>query len=229
MITLETKIKLSHYYVYIHKKATSGEIFYVGKGKNNRCTSVKGRSKHWRNIHNKHVVICEIVANSLMESEAFLLEKKLIRKFGRLDLGEGTLVNLTDGGEGVSNWNITEKRREQIRVSSTGRKHTEATKEFLRTINTGRIISPETRDKISKSRMGKKWTPEIRELTIQGRKSSYKAVMCIETGEVYESTVAASKAIGGDNSLISKVCRGVRPAYRGLHWKFVKDLESSDS
>lgn len=54
MITLLTKVKLSHYYVYIHRKATDNEIFYVGKGKNSRCTTIKGRSKHWKNISNKH-------------------------------------------------------------------------------------------------------------------------------------------------------------------------------
>jgi len=39
--------------------------------------------------------------DNLTEQEAFDLEKKLIKAIGRLDLGLGPLVNLTDGGEGV--------------------------------------------------------------------------------------------------------------------------------
>lgn len=227
MITLITKIKLFHYYVYIHRKASNGEIFYVGKGKNNRCTSVKNRSKCWKHIHNKHGVTCEIVANSLMENEAFLLEKKLIKDIGRRDLNLGTLVNLTDGGDGVTNYKITDARRLQIKESSTGRRHTDKTKELISAANKGKIVSDVTKSKLSASKKGLLWTDELRASIIGKRKSNYKSVICIETGDIYESAVAASKAINGDPSLISKVCRGVRPSYRGFHWKFVNDLDNA--
>jgi len=46
--------------------------------------------------------IGEIVSHFDSESDAFQFEIGLIAKYGRRDLGKGTLCNLTDGGEGPS-------------------------------------------------------------------------------------------------------------------------------
>jgi hypothetical protein len=45
---------------------------------------------------------------NLSEERAFELEKYYIKKYGRLDKGEGLLYNLTDGGEGVSGFIYTD-------------------------------------------------------------------------------------------------------------------------
>ena len=79
------------YYVYLHRKATTGEVFYVGKGCKNRAWSSGGRSRLWKYIVNKHGYTVEIYQDCIQEWYAFELEVDLILKYGRIDLGTGTL------------------------------------------------------------------------------------------------------------------------------------------
>ena len=77
-------------------------MFYVGKGKGGRAWSPSGRNQMWERVNSKHGRIVEIVEQNLQEWYAFELEKDLISLYGRRDDKYGTLVNLTDGGEGPS-------------------------------------------------------------------------------------------------------------------------------
>ena len=90
------------YYVYLHRKVTTGEVFYVGKGNGRRLFKTSSRSSYWRNIYKKHGVVVEIVESGLQEWYAFELEQLLIAYYGRSDIGYGSLCNLSDGGEGNS-------------------------------------------------------------------------------------------------------------------------------
>ena len=90
------------FYVYLHRKKTTGEVFYVGKGKGKRAWDFVRRSDFWKHVENKHGVDVEIYQNNLQEWYAFELEKNLIALYGRVTDGKGSLVNLTDGGESPS-------------------------------------------------------------------------------------------------------------------------------
>ena len=96
------------YYVYIHKKKTTGEVFYVGKGKNWRATNKTQRNKFWKRVVRKHGFVVEIVEKNIQEWYAHELEISLIAYYGRRDQGRGTLVNLTDGGEGSEGYKHTD-------------------------------------------------------------------------------------------------------------------------
>lgn len=48
-----------------------------------------------------------------------------------------------------------------------------------------------------------------------------KKVLCIETGEVFPSTVEASRKTGIHFSNISNVCNGKRKSASGYHWRYV--------
>lgn len=96
LITEQVKNKtVTNFYVYLHKKITNDEIFYVGKGKRYRCTSYHNRSKHWVNTALKHGVKIELYKYNLTSSKACEIEKELISK-----LGLENLTNISLGGEG---------------------------------------------------------------------------------------------------------------------------------
>jgi hypothetical protein len=86
--------------VYLHRKATNGEVFYVGMGNLNRPKS-KERSIVWHRTVNKYGYTIEVIRRGLTKEDACSIEIDLIELIGRRDLGKGTLVNLTDGGDGI--------------------------------------------------------------------------------------------------------------------------------
>lgn len=105
------------FYVYLHRRATTGEIFYCGKGTRRRAWSHGGRNNHWRNIVKKHGYTIEIIQDGLQEFAAFELECDLIALYGRKDCKLGPLVNVTDGGEGSSGAIYSEATNTQRRKS----------------------------------------------------------------------------------------------------------------
>ena len=100
IITKEIK-EMDNKVVYIHRKKTNGEVFYVGMGNKDRPyqSNLGDRSIFWHKVVNKHGHSVEIIKEGLTKRAAFDLEIKLIKKYGRRDKGLGTLVNLTDGGD----------------------------------------------------------------------------------------------------------------------------------
>lgn len=48
-----------------------------------------------------------------------------------------------------------------------------------------------------------------------------KAVRCIETNIIYESTRAAERALGINNAMISTCCTGKRKSAHGLHFEYL--------
>jgi hypothetical protein len=91
---------------------------------------VKNNNKYKNSV--KFSIIEEIIKNGLSpiiikikedisEDESLTLEKILINKIGRLDLGKGSLVNLNDGGQKPQdNYRHTEETRKKI--SESGKK-----------------------------------------------------------------------------------------------------------
>lgn len=113
---------MNNFYVYVHKKASNGEIFYVGKGKDSRYKTTFNRSTHWKNVAQKHGVKFEILFSYISEDEAFEAEEFLIKEIGRLDLKTGKLVNKTNGGEGQSGRIQSNLEKEKRAISLLGNK-----------------------------------------------------------------------------------------------------------
>ena len=93
-------------YVYKHTRLDTNEVFYIGIGSQNkykRAFSLIKRNSFWRNITSKTEFLVEIIQDGLTWEQACEKEKELINKIGRRDLGLGTLVNMTDGGDGTFN------------------------------------------------------------------------------------------------------------------------------
>lgn len=114
---------MEKFYIYLHKTADTLETFYVGKGKDNRAWSTRGRSKFWSRVKDRHGYVVEIVSTCLSEQDAFLKEKELIKFYGRRDKNQGSLVNLTDGGEGVSGFIWSEESKTKFKEFFKGENH----------------------------------------------------------------------------------------------------------
>ena len=50
-----------------------------------------------------------------------------------------------------------------------------------------------------------------------------KKVVCMETGQIFESAAEAERWLGVSEGSIGKVCRGVYKTAKGYHWKFADD------
>lgn len=162
--------------LYFHINVVKNQIFYVGIGKGRRAYSKRMRNKHWHNTVKKYKgYVVDIVEEGLTWEEACEKEKHYIQLIGRRDLGKGTLVNMTDGGEGTQNLanrisffkgkSHSEEAKEKNRIAHLGKKQSKETIEKKRLgrqylVGTGALNhSEETKSKIGiasgKSRLGK--------------------------------------------------------------------------
>lgn len=101
------------FYLYAHIRNDTDEVFYIGKGEGSRFKSQQGRNSYWMNIVNAHGYKAVIIEYFETETEAFNAEMFFIASLGRKDLGQGPLVNMSDGGEGASGAVRTEEQRKR--------------------------------------------------------------------------------------------------------------------
>ncbi len=125
-----------------------------------RSISTIGRNQYWKNITNQCEWVSEIIENNLTWEEACEREKYWIKFYGRKDLNEGTLVNMTDGGDGNVNRICTTEFKEKLRNFHKGKLLTEQHKEKISNSSKGKKISNEQKIKISKTLSGRKLTDE---------------------------------------------------------------------
>jgi hypothetical protein len=150
--------------IYYHLKPC-GEVFYIGIGNDKRPNSKQNRNKYWHNIIEKYGYEVQVLKNDLSWEDAIELEILLISWFGRKDLKLGTLVNMTDGGEGNKNIVMTPESNMKRSLALKGKPQT----------NKGRPRkghSQETKDKMSLSKKGKKTQPHSEERKAKMRQSA---------------------------------------------------------
>ena len=207
-------------YIYQHLKP-NGEVFYIGIGRSKkykRAFSKYKRSTFWKQVVEKHGYEVQILKSSLTWDEACELEKILISYYGRRDLGKGTIVNLTDGGDGLVNPSLAERKRRSDagkvltgELSATwGRKHTEEEKKRMRG-------KRESISGVNHPQYGKK-RPEISKLFSERKgilSPNYgkiavnaKIVLDIETGVYYNSAKEASNYYDITYSNLKKYLNG---------------------
>ena len=129
------------FYVYAYMRENNTP-YYVGKGSGLRAWN----SNHIINLpKDKSRII--LIECGLTEMGAFALERRMIRWYGRKDLGTGILHNKTDGGEGVAGKIVSQSTRNKIREKLKGKHTKPRTEETKRKISeklSGTIRGPMT-------------------------------------------------------------------------------------
>jgi len=143
------------FYVYAHRKASTNEIFYIGKGRGNRAWRKDGRGTYWYRVVKKHGLKIDILMDGLQEWAAFEFERDFISLYGRKDMGYGELINLTCGGDGVSGLLTSQETKNKIRQALSGRPRNPQASAMSALSNTGKKRTKEAREKMSKAQKGK--------------------------------------------------------------------------
>ncbi len=142
---------MNKFYIYEHIRLDTNTVFYVGKGKGDRSHSKSNRNQYWHNVVNKHGYSVNIIQEKLTEQEAFDLEIELIAHYGRLGINTGILINMTDGGEGISGMIHSSKTRNKMSKSQKGRGFSEESKKKMSESQKDKKRSIEHRKNISNS------------------------------------------------------------------------------
>ena len=196
-------------YVYRHVRLDKNEVFYVGISllddpKYKRAYSrADRRNQHWKSIINNTQYRVDITMENLSTEETYEKEKEFIALYGRKDLGTGTLVNFTDGGEGMLGYRHTEEYKmaasERMKGENNpnfGKTPSQETIEKHRLSRAGYVTTDETKEKIRQSKLGDKnpnWgklpsdeTRERMRIAQTGRKHSEESLIKMSVKQLGE-------------------------------------------
>lgn len=153
-------------YLYKHIRKDTNEVFYVGVGsdeKYSRAHTTHKRNVFWKKVVEKTDYDVLIVEDNKTWDEVTELEKFWISFYGRRNLNQGSLVNLTDGGEGSYGRKLTDETKKKIGEKSKLKTYDESYRKKLseafrgeKNHRFGIKPSEETKRKISESQLGQK-------------------------------------------------------------------------
>ncbi len=210
-------IQTTHTYcVYQHRRNDTGEIFYIGIGKRQKRAYAKAnRSKRWGAITNKHGYSVEILLENVSRTEAIYSEMYLISFYGRMDLGTGRLVNMTDGGDGRENIIVSKETRIKLSTGNKGRKFSQEVCAKRSIVRTGEKRSAETIRNISEAKKAKGLT---------GANCVFsKKIIDSATNEIFPSITIAAKELSIDRRYLSNMLEGSRTNKTNL--RYLNDSE----
>lgn len=221
-----------NYKVYMHKNKINNKLYFGitsrkvnyrwnnGKGYLNQKISKDIQKFGWDNFEHK------VLYKNLSKIEAERIEAELIKKYQTYDGNYGYNVSrLKSGG-----FPCSEETKSKISNANSGTKNGMF----------GKNHSNEVKQKISEASQ-KMWSDEERHIELSKRmkgnaygfkkgnipwnkglkgKLAYnrKKVMCIDTGEIFDSIRSAEIQTGVSN--IGYCCNGKRHSCGGLHWRF---------
>jgi hypothetical protein len=211
----------TEFYVYLHRRATDGKIFYVGKGKGRRAWNCGKRNRKWKAIYAKHGRTVEILFDGMTEKDALAEEVNVILECKYFGFN---LANLTNGGDGTSGHSPSAETRAKLRAANLGKKQSQETidKAVAKRIGQkrtpeqrakmgkwciGRVIPPDQREKMRQAKLGRKLTEDHKRKVgdahkgrIQGQEwaekraaAQRKPVRCLNNGLEFDGLKSATE------------------------------------
>lgn len=149
------------YYLYQHIRKDNDEVFYIGIGNAKRPYDKTGRNAFWNNVVSKTDYTIEVIKTCSTIEEVCDWEILFIWLYGKRIDNTGTLVNLTDGGEGFVGLLRTEEHKKNISNSMLGKQFSDEHKQRMResrlgvpSYNKGMNLIDSHKSNISKSLIG---------------------------------------------------------------------------
>ena len=182
---------LTMFYIYQHRAADTGNIFYVGKGKDKRFCDKNKRGRYWKFYVEKHGFVPEIIKDGLDEELAFLAEIECIDSYRKRGI---KLVNLTNGGEGCTGFSMrhSEEQKAKWRLSRLGmpspRKGVvleQSTKEKMSVARLGKPLSENHKQSISVGLLGNKNTATLNDDDVRFIRANQGVLTHIQLGEKF--------------------------------------------
>ena len=145
-------------YLYRHIRIDKNEPFYIGIGSDSnyqRANSRKNRNNHWESIVEKTDYRVDIVLDDISYEFAKQKEIEFIDIYKRKE-DNGTLCNITKGGDGVLGLIHTKESKEKMSDANKGKVISEYHKKKISECHKGKVVSEETRAKMSEKSIGEK-------------------------------------------------------------------------
>ncbi len=216
------------HYVYLHRRADDGIVFYVGKGTKrardtadcfDRAHCASSRNKWWKHVSEKYGHDVEIVAMFAHDSDSRAFEISLIAEYGREHL-----VNLTDGGDGCAGIVMSHEARSKLSAHAK-KPRSDAWVKSIRASrkNGGNGGVVKRGDKLPEA-----WKSAISN-AVRGERNhmhgmtgmrhpTAKPVVNIQSGIFYESIAEAADALGQKMQTLHKRLTGKLP--NNTLWRF---------
>jgi hypothetical protein len=228
------------YYTYKHTIKETGEVFYIGRGKNKRAWDRNGRNSYWKRIVGRHEYVVEIIKDNMEIEESKKLEIDLIAQFK-------PRTNFTKGGDGTLGYvfdpDFVKERNQKNKdlykdpkwVEKRNKSLTEAMSrpevkvnvcEGLRKYHEKRIaegkpapwaghkMSEEAKKAISESQKGEKgyWYGKITAMA--------KKVINLDTAEIFATIKTAAKSVNGTRVGLSRALKVGRKTYKKNKFRY---------
>jgi len=219
-----------------------GTPFYIGKTNNftrrkrRHLSNIKDKTNLLPKYHKARKLIAAgcslddimvVKEKNLTPEEATQREIELIAEFRKTNI---KLYNLTNGGEGCSNW--TPEMHKAAVLKRTGRKCSEETRKKISKAHKGKKLTDKHKKNLSKAWQGRVVTKETRKKLSEGHKGkiNIKKFKVIDPdGNEYITTNGLNQFCREHNlvaSCLHKVANGERKHHKG--WKMEK-IEDEDN
>ena len=203
-------------YLYRHIRLDTGDVFYVGISFENKDGKFKraykndkgNRNKFWWNITSKTEYEVEIILENLSEYELKEKEKEFIKIYGRRNLLEGTLTNLTDGGDGCVG--AIKPMSERQRLAMIGKPRP---KEVIEKVSRALKGRPKPPEHLKKLQAGAKISNEKR------KKKIIQKTLNGDIVKIWDCNWSCMKA-GYHRGFIIKCCNGTKDTYKKFRWEY---------